>query len=114
MLNAQGGVIDDLIIYFLAEDFFRLVVNAATRDKDLAWINAQAAPFGVSVTQREDFAMIAVPGPSARERVIGMLDADGATAAGQLDRSAAIEAGGTAVAAPFTRTEARRAGHGAY
>ena len=47
MLDANGGVIDDLIIYFMAEDFFRLVVNAATRDKDLAWITAQAAPFGI-------------------------------------------------------------------
>ncbi len=42
MLNEQGGVIDDLIVYFLAEDFFRVVVNAATRDKDLAWIEKQA------------------------------------------------------------------------
>ncbi|MDQ2702312.1 MAG: glycine cleavage system aminomethyltransferase GcvT [Pseudomonadota bacterium] len=94
MLNAQGGVIDDLIVYFMAEDFFRLVVNAATREKDLAWINAQAAPFGVSVTEREDYAMIAVQGPNARERVIGLLDADGAKAAGKLGRFAAIEAKG--------------------
>ena len=91
MLNAQGGVIDDLIVYFLAEDFFRLVVNAATREKDLAWINAQAQPFGVSVTEREDFGMIAVQGPTARERVIGLLDADGAKAAGKLARFAAVE-----------------------
>ena len=91
MLNAQGGVIDDLIIYFLAEDFFRLVVNAATREKDLAWINAQARPFGVSVAEREDFGMIAVQGPTARERVIGLLDAEGAKAAGKLARFAAAE-----------------------
>src|SRR3546814_9832304 len=55
---------------------------------------AQAAPFGVSGTEREDFAMIAVQGPNARERVIGLLDADGAKAAGKLSRFAAIEAGG--------------------
>jgi aminomethyltransferase len=42
MLNERGGVIDDLIVYFLREEFFRLVVNAATRDKDLAWIEKQA------------------------------------------------------------------------
>ncbi|NEL41485.1 MAG: glycine cleavage system protein T, partial [Xanthomonas perforans] len=42
MLNPQGGVIDDLIVYFLREDFFRLVVNAATREKDLQWIGEQA------------------------------------------------------------------------
>ena len=92
MLNAQGGVIDDLIIYFMSEDFFRLVVNAATREKDLAWIKAQAAPFGVSVTEREDFAMIAVQGPTARERVLGLLDAAGAQAAGKITRFAAVEA----------------------
>src|SRR5690606_24575203 len=94
MLNPEGGVIDDLIVYFLAEDFFRLVVNAATRDKDLAWITAQAAPYGVSVTEREDFAMIAVQGPNARERVIGLLDEAGAKAAGKLARFAAVEATG--------------------
>jgi aminomethyltransferase len=91
MLNAQGGVIDDLIVYYMAEDFFRLVVNAATREKDLAWINAQAAPFGVSVTEREDFAMIAVQGPTARERVLGLLDDAGAKAAGRIARFSAVE-----------------------
>jgi len=91
MLNAQGGVIDDLIVYDMSEDFFRLVVNAATREKDLAWITAQAAPFGVSVAEREDFAMVAVQGPTARERVLGLLDAPGAEAAGKLARFAAAE-----------------------
>ena len=91
MLNAQGGVIDDLIIYFLAEDFFRLVVNAATRDKDLAWINAQAQAFAVAVTERRDFGMIAVQGPGARERVLGLLDADGARVAGKLGKFAGAE-----------------------
>ena len=65
MLNEQGGVIDDLIVYFLAEDFFRVVVNASTRDKDLAWIEKQAAAFDVKVSERPDFAMIAVQGPHA-------------------------------------------------
>ena len=91
MLNAQGGVIDDLIVYYMSDEFFRLVVNAATREKDLAWINAQAAPFGVSVTEREDFAMVAVQGPTARERVLGLLDDAGAQAAGKLARFAAAE-----------------------
>jgi aminomethyltransferase len=96
MLNPQGGVIDDLIIYLMPnegmdEGFFRLVVNAATRDKDLAWINAQARPFGVSVTERDDFAMIAVQGPTARERVLGLLDDDGARVAGKLGKFAAAQ-----------------------
>ncbi len=60
MLNAEGGVIDDLIVYFVEEDFFRTVVNASTREKDLAWINQQAAAFDVDVSERDDLAMIAV------------------------------------------------------
>lgn len=74
MLNQRGGVIDDLIIYFLEQDFFRLVVNSATRDKDLAWISEQGAPFGVQVTERPELAMIAVQGPQARARVESLLE----------------------------------------
>ena len=73
MLNEQGGVIDDLIVYFLGEEFFRLVVNASTREKDLQWIERQAKAFGVEVKERPDFAMIAVQGPNARAKVIGLL-----------------------------------------
>lgn len=73
MLNEQGGVIDDLIVYFFDEQHFRLVVNAATRAKDLAWIEQQAKAFGVEVKERPDFAMIAVQGPNARDKVIGLL-----------------------------------------
>jgi aminomethyltransferase len=73
MLNEQGGVIDDLIVYFFDEAHFRLVVNAATRAKDLAWIEQQAKAYGVEVKERPDFAMIAVQGPNARAKVIGLL-----------------------------------------
>jgi len=48
MLTEQGGVIDDLITYFMNESYFRMVVNASTREKDLAWISSQALAFGVS------------------------------------------------------------------
>jgi aminomethyltransferase len=92
MLNPQGGVIDDLIVYFLAEDFFRLVVNAATREKDLAWIGEQAAVFGVEVRERRELAMIAVQGPNAREKTIGLLSADTAGPARKLSKFAAMEA----------------------
>jgi aminomethyltransferase len=68
MLNAQGGVIDDLIIYFFRPDFYRIVVNAGTADKDLAWITQHAGGVGVNVTARRDLAMIAVQGPNARAR----------------------------------------------
>jgi aminomethyltransferase len=73
MLNERGGVIDDLIVYFLGDEFYRLVVNAATRAKDLAWIEKQAQAFGVDVKERPEFAMIAVQGPHARARVLGLL-----------------------------------------
>jgi glycine cleavage system T protein len=73
MLNEQGGVIDDLIVYYLGEEYFRLVVNAGTRAKDLAWIERQAAAFDVQVKERPEFAMIAVQGPNARAKVLGLL-----------------------------------------
>ncbi len=92
MLDEQGGVIDDLIVYFMAEDFFRLVVNAATRDKDLAWIQKQAGAFEVLVQERPEFAMIAVQGPTARARVIGLLREPDRAAADKLARFAALEA----------------------
>jgi len=92
MLNPQGGVIDDLIIYYRAEDFFRLVVNAATREKDLAWINEQAKAFDVAVTERPDFGMIAVQGPNARTKVLGLLRDEDRDATGKLGKFAAGEA----------------------
>ena len=92
MLNETGGVIDDLIVYFMAEDFFRLVVNAATRDKDLAWIGAQAAPFAVEVRERPELAMIAVQGPHAREKALSLLDEASAAKVAKLTRFAAAEA----------------------
>jgi aminomethyltransferase len=73
MLNDAGGVIDDLIVYFIDETFFRVVVNAGTRDKDLAWMRGVAQPFGVTLTERVDLAMLAVQGPNARSKVISLL-----------------------------------------
>ena len=73
MLNASGGVIDDLIVYFMAEDFFRLVVNSATREKDLQWIREHAAPFAVELTERDDLALIAVQGPQAQAKAHSLL-----------------------------------------
>jgi aminomethyltransferase len=73
MLNERGGVIDDLIVYLLDEEFFRVVVNAGTRDKDLDWMRGIAPSYGVSLTERTDLAMLAVQGPKARDLVAGML-----------------------------------------
>ena len=97
MLNEQGGVIDDLIVYYMPsqsgdETFFRLVVNAATREKDLAWITQQAKAFDVAVTERPDFGMVAVQGPKAREKVLGLLREEDRAAIAKLGKFAAGEA----------------------
>jgi aminomethyltransferase len=98
MLNERGGVIDDLIVYYRSETVFRLVVNAATREKDLAWITAQAAPFGVSVEERPDLAMIAVQGPNARDRVLDLLSPEARERAGKLGKFSACEGDGLFIA----------------
>jgi aminomethyltransferase len=98
MLTAQGGVIDDLIVYFLSEDFFRVVVNAATRDKDLPWIEKQAAAFGVKMTERKDLAMIAVQGPNARAKVQSLLSAATREKAIKIGKFVACEGDGLFIA----------------
>jgi aminomethyltransferase len=74
MLNNQAGVVDDLIVYFMREDWFRMVVNAATRDKDLAWITERAQAYGVNILERHT-AMVAVQGPKARDKAASALPA---------------------------------------
>ena len=75
MLNPEGTVIDDLIVYFFREDWFRLVVNAGTAEKDVAWMRQQndATNSGLTITQRRDgdnaIALVAVQGPNARAKV---------------------------------------------
>ena len=76
MLNPEGGVIDDLIIYLVAATEYRLVVNAATREKDLAWIRKQAEAFDVAVVERAELAMVAVQGPNARELAAPCINAE--------------------------------------
>ena len=84
MLNERGGVIDDLIVYHLDAHWFRLVVNAGTTEKDLAWIEPRAASYGVAVDPRRDLGMIAVQGPNARAKVLPLLPAGLRDAAGEL------------------------------
>lgn len=60
MLNEQAGIIDDLIVYYMTSDWFRMVVNAATREKDLQWIRKQGAAFDVEIKERDELAMVAV------------------------------------------------------
>jgi aminomethyltransferase len=71
LLNPEGGVIDDLIVYYFAEDHFRVVVNAGTAEKDVAWFNKlnDEQGFGLTIEPRRDYAIVAVQGPNAREKV---------------------------------------------
>ncbi|XOV78975.1 MAG: glycine cleavage system aminomethyltransferase GcvT [Aestuariibacter sp.] len=73
MLNEQGGVVDDLIAYYFDDQDYRLVVNSATKEKDLNHLNAVAKGFDVSITERPELAMVAVQGPNAKEKVHGVL-----------------------------------------
>jgi aminomethyltransferase len=68
MLDDGAGVIDDLIVYFFSPARYRIVVNAGTAEKDIAWMRAQLVGFDTSLVVRRDVAMIAVQGPQARER----------------------------------------------
>ncbi|PKH22561.1 glycine cleavage system protein T [Enterobacterales bacterium CwR94] len=93
MLNASGGVIDDLIVYFMSEDFFRLVVNSATREKDLAWIGQHAAEWNVELTPRDDLALIAVQGPNAQEKAQQLLSAEQQAAVAGMKPFFGVQAG---------------------
>ncbi|MGH8278610.1 MAG: glycine cleavage system aminomethyltransferase GcvT [Gammaproteobacteria bacterium] len=97
MLNERGFVIDDLITYFLRDDWFRMVVNAATHDKDLAWITRQAAPFGVKLAER-DLVMLAIQGPNARAKTAPRLPAAVRAPALALKPFTAVHAEGVFVA----------------
>ena len=68
MLNEQGGVVDDMIVY-LMPDGYRLIVNAATRDQDLAWMQAQSRGYDVQLQDRPELALLAIQGPQARHKV---------------------------------------------
>ena len=93
MLNEDGGVIDDLIVYYIDDTHYRLVVNAATRDKDLAWLRKQADEFGVKVTERAELAMLAVQGPKARELAAPCVDVEYRHAALELKPFFGMDAG---------------------
>jgi len=71
MLNEIGGVVDDLIVYFIADGQYRVVINAGTAEKDLAWMAARLAEWKleVAILPRRDVAMIAVQGPNAKAKV---------------------------------------------
>ena len=69
LLNTSGGISDDLIAYRIGKERFFLVVNAGTRDKDMAWIQVHAPSYDVQVRERTDLAIIAVQGPAAEKHI---------------------------------------------
>lgn len=75
MLNTEGGIIDDLIVYYFSDQSYRLIVNSSTRDKDLAWLEKQAAHYDVQVTERTEFGILALQGPQAAEVIKSVVTA---------------------------------------
>jgi aminomethyltransferase len=98
MLNESGGVLDDLIVYYLSDSWFRVVVNAGTRDKDLAWIRRHAREFDVGVLERTELAMLAIQGPEGRAKTAKLLSRVGAATALELDTFVGREIDGWFVA----------------
>jgi aminomethyltransferase len=98
LLKHDGGVLDDLIVYRMHETRYRMVVNAGTREKDLAWIRAHADAYGVEVAERRDLAMLAVQGPQARAKAATLLAGENAAHALALPVFSAAEIGGWFVA----------------
>ncbi len=74
MCNEHGGIIDDLIVYQRASDNYRIVLNAATRNRDLAWILSKSEGFAVGLQERNELAMLAVQGPAALEKTLSILN----------------------------------------
>ena len=98
MLTKEGTVVDDLIVYYRADDDYRMVVNASTREKDLAWINSHAEGFDVTITHREDYAMLAIQGPESIELTLSVLSAGQQAAAKDLGVFFAVESEGWYIA----------------
>lgn len=73
MLNETGGVIDDLIVYKIAEDAFRLVINAGTKEKDLQWMQKALQPYNASLTPRPELVMLAIQGPAIKDKIPAFL-----------------------------------------
>ena len=93
LLNPEGGVLDDLLAYFRAPGQYRLVVNAATAESDLAWIAAQAAGRDLVLRPRADLALLAAQGPRARALAAAALPEALRAPALALAPFAAVEAG---------------------
>jgi aminomethyltransferase len=74
MCNENGGIIDDVLIYYRAPDSYRLIFNAATKDRVIPWLNSQAQHFAVGMQLRPELCMLAIQGPHAIEKTLSILD----------------------------------------
>lgn len=86
MLNEQGGVIDDLIVYFLSNEHCRLVTNAGTNAKDMAWLTQHAKQFDIEFNEKPELALIALQGPTAIETCLKVLPTEMSDIAAKLSR----------------------------
>lgn len=73
MLNEEGGIIDDLIVYYFNDKSYRAIVNSATRERDLEWLAKQSAEFDVQITERTEFGIIALQGPNSADILKSLL-----------------------------------------
>lgn len=90
MLNENGGVVDDLIVY-RRSDGYRLVVNCGTREKDLRWMQTKAQGFDVSIVERPDLAILAVHGPESIDKVCALLSPERAASVAALGNFRAMD-----------------------
>lgn len=93
MCNEHGGIIDDLIVYQRSADNYRMVLNAATRDKDIDWIRNKCEGFSIGLQERTDLAMIAVQGPEAINLTLQTLNASQADAVSTLTEFECVDVG---------------------
>lgn len=92
MLNENGGVVDDLIVYRMNAGY-RLVVNCGTREKDLRWMQSKSEGFDVSIIERPDLAILAVHGPESISKVCALLTPERAAQVETLGNFRALESG---------------------
>lgn len=94
MLNHRGGIVDDLIVYYRAPDNYRLVLNSATREHDLAWIRSHNEdPHSVGIQERTDLSILAVQGPHAIKKVLTLLSPSQADEVSTLQPFESLEVG---------------------
>lgn len=93
MCNEHGGVIDDLIVYQRASDNYRIVLNSATRARDLAWVRDKVAGFSAGLQERPELAMLAVQGPEAIHKTLSILNPSQVDAISTLTQFECVDVG---------------------